>query len=287
MGEKVQNDGYHGSTSHQVWFRNNIHGVHPGDTQHHYMMNFARASYYHSVIGNVIGNQANYPVTGTAIWYADGYSVPTSNQLDSYCYKLGWPDSDSWGLSDPTDFPAPWAWSDTVDTNVAATIIRHANWDNYNQAVVWNGADDHTIPNSLVYNTKPLFFGTLDWPAIGPDVTGYIKDIPAKNRWQDYLASGNLDDLFADQPVGAATYSLTVVPTTQTVSKGAIASYDVTATAEAGFTGDVTLGLTGLPVGVTPTFAVNPLGAGDTTELTIPTTALNLGTLILTVTGEG
>jgi len=287
MAEKCQNDGYHGSTSHQVWYRNNIHGVHPGDVSHHYMMNFARASYYHSVIGNVIGNQTNYPVTGTAIWYADGYSVPTSGQLNSYCYKLGWPDSDSWGLTDPTDFPSPWAWSDTVDTNVAGTIIRHANWDNYNRAVTWNGADDHTIPNSMVYTSKPSFFGTLGWPAIGPDVSGYITDIPAKNRWQDYLASGNLDDLFADQPAGDPSFSLTVVPTTQTVSKGAVASYTVTSVPETGFTGDVTLSVTGLPVGTSASFVTNPIAYNANTAMTIPTTAMSVGTFSLTVNGEG
>jgi hypothetical protein len=174
-----------------------------------------------------------------------------------------------------------------VDTNVVATIIRHGNWDNYNSAVVWNGADDQVLPNSLVYTSKPAFFGTLDWPAIGPDVTGYIKDIPSKNRWQDYLASGDIDDLFADQPAGDPSFSLTVVPSTRTVSQGAIASYNVTSVAETGFTGEVTLSVTGLPVGVSASFVTNPISPDETTAMTIPTTAMSVGTFSLTVSGDG
>jgi hypothetical protein len=127
----------------------------------------------------------------------------------------------------------------------------------------------------------------LDWPPIGPDVAGYVKDNPAKDRWDDFVVSGNIDDLFADQTpeVTGATFSLSIVPSTRTVSKGAIAAYDVTVNAGVGFVDDVTLSVTGLPGGVTPTFAENPLGPDETTAMTIPTAAISVGTLSLKVVG--
>lgn len=47
-------------------------------------------------------------------------------------------------------------------------------------------------------NNKPSWFGSLDWPPFGPDVNGIVKTIPAKARWDAYISSGNLSDLFAN-----------------------------------------------------------------------------------------
>lgn len=75
--------------------------------------------------------------------------------------------------------------------------------------------------------------------------------------------------------------TLSIVPTSRTVSKGAVASYEATATG-----GRATLGVLGLPSGVTPTFGANPIGPDASTTLTIPSSTLDLGTLSLTLTGE-
>ena len=78
-----------------------------------------------------------------------------------------------------------------------STLLRHGNYDYFNQAAVWDPAiTDHTIPASLFYSSKPSYFGALQWPPIGPDVAGLVTDIPAKARWNAYMISGNKNDLF-------------------------------------------------------------------------------------------
>ena len=77
-------------------------------------------------------------------------------------------------------YGCPW-----TDPNVSATILRHGNYDYVSGTVQWDaGTSDHNIPNSLYLNSKPSFFGNNDpWPPIGPDVSGYAVNIPAKDRF--------------------------------------------------------------------------------------------------------
>lgn len=86
------------------------------------------------------------------------------------------------------------------DASVNATLLRHGNYDYYNDSTLWNdGISNHAIPSSLFYAEKPAYFGSLVWPAIGPDVTGLVASTPAKHRWDNYVISADLDDLFADE----------------------------------------------------------------------------------------
>jgi hypothetical protein len=83
------------------------------------------------------------------------------------------------------------------DAAVAATLLRHGNYDYSHRDVIWDsGISSRTIPDSLFYPSKPAFFGSLQWPPIGPDVSGLVTNTPAKARWNAFLTSGNLDDLF-------------------------------------------------------------------------------------------
>ena len=279
--ERWQNDAYHGSASHQTLFRNNIHGVNASYTLDRRIMDFCRTSYYFNVVGNIIGDST---------WNPNYYEYPatTYDRTHGTIYLLGWPNMGSGSLTEETaltGFTPPGG--SYPDTNVAATLTRHANFDYYNDAVQYSDAD-HDIANSLFYDAKPAYFGALAWPPIGPEVGGYVTPTPAKARWDAYVVSEDIADLFADQDADTtpATYTIAVVPSSKTVSRGASAAYDVTVNADAGFTDNVTLGVTGLPVGVTPTFATNPVAPNATTTLTIPTSALDVQTYNLKVTGE-
>lgn len=189
---RFQNDSYHGSTSHGTLFRNNIHGVDPdGKTQERQLVDLCKGSYYHNVVGNVLG---------AASWNPDSYAaVLTAAHTLGYVYVLGWGEPDS---ADGTSCGSPFTgWSGTYpDANVAATLLRHGNYDYYNDATVWDGGiSARDIPSSLFYDSKPSFFGSLAWPAIGPDLGTMVNDIPAKARWDRYVISGTLSDLFADE----------------------------------------------------------------------------------------
>lgn len=189
MTEKWQNDGYHGSTSHQVLLRNDIHGVNSFYTNERRLVDLCRGSYDHSIIGNIIGD---------ASWTPDGYEAPPEFGHDQgFIYVLGFPNPGNSHLSPETDWTN---WTRPLpDTKVAQTLIRHGNYDYYHRSVLWDSTiSSHELPDSLRYGSKPDFFGSLPWPPIGPDVNGFVGAIPAKGRWDAFAVSGNLDDLFRD-----------------------------------------------------------------------------------------
>jgi len=188
---RFQNDGYHGSTSHGLLFRNHIHGIHPdGWEQERRLVDLARGSYFHSLIGNVIGSPS---------WTPKYYELTGSpGHYDNSCiYILGYPNMGNTTLEPATDWEN---YSGSYpDEKVAATLLRHGNYDYYNRSVVWDGAIvSRVIPASLIYSSKPEYFGSLQWPPIGPDVGGLVNDIPAKARWNAYTTEKNIECLFGD-----------------------------------------------------------------------------------------
>jgi hypothetical protein len=80
-------------------------------------------------------------------------------------------------------------------------------------------------------------------------------------------------------------FSLSVSPTSQSVRRGSSVSYTVTVGAVNGFTGSVSLSLTGGPSGATVTWSANPTTPGNVTMTikTLPGTSTR--NYSLTVTG--
>jgi|GEM_PF-1687466 len=190
--QRFQNDGYHGSTSHSVLFRNAVTGVRTGAVEPRRPIDLCRGSYDHSVVGNVIGDES---------WSPAYYDMPANPSSVSAVYILGFPGMDSVSMAAYSGVPWDgWTKSTSVpDPDVAGTLLRHGNYDFYHHDTVWDiDIASHDIPASLFYSSKPAFFGSLQWPPIGPDVPGLVTDIPARARWKAYQSSGNLGDLFGD-----------------------------------------------------------------------------------------
>jgi len=80
-----------------------------------------------------------------------------------------------------------------------------------------------------------------------------------------------------------ADFSLSVSPASQTVRRGNTASYTVTVHPSNGFSGAVTLSLSGQPSGATVNFTPNP--ATSTSTLTIKTQSNTTKTYTLTIQG--
>ncbi len=204
IGERWQNDGYHGSASHQTLFRNHIHGINPAYTNERRIMDFCRASYYFNAVGNIVGDSSWEPnyyeaskTVGTG--YLNGPLNCHGGVDDGYMWVLGYPQMGGSGLTEEEGM-AMYGYTPPggtyPDSNVAATLLRHANFDYYNKATVYQSGVSQAIPPSLYYTSKPSYFGSLQWPPIGPDVSGLITNIPAQARWAAYLSSGRLDNLF-------------------------------------------------------------------------------------------
>ena len=85
-------------------------------------------------------------------------------------------------------------------------------------------------------------------------------------------------------PTPTPDFTLSASPSSQTVVQGSPTSYTVTETPTNGFTGSVTLSVSGLPSGAAGTFSPNP--TTNTSTLTVTTTASTAtGSYPLTITG--
>ena len=184
---RFMHDGYHGSAAYSMVYRNHINGLDGlGCTGQRKLLTLLRGSYYISVIGNVLGD---------ASWTLTEYDGGVGSG-DIVAYALGFPSVWDWDSGEDSEWPD---YDNSIpDPNVLATLLRNANYDYFHHAVVYAAGLGHDIPASLFYSSKPSWFGSLEWPPIGPDVGGLITDIPAQRRWKTYLVSGNIDDLFTD-----------------------------------------------------------------------------------------
>lgn len=183
-------DGYFGSTSHITVARNWFTVTHPTCTYNLIGINAGRWNNYFNIIGNVIGTES---------FSNNGLYQPEKpfSYSDQVIYKLGYPNmgnnnySGTWGPQVSPSYIGQSANQpdnslQELDLNVRNTMIIHGNYDYKNKAVIWDpGINDHCIPKSYIYKTKPGFFGDCPWPPAGPDVEGYVNDIPAKRRFRD------------------------------------------------------------------------------------------------------
>jgi hypothetical protein len=108
------------------------------------------------------------------------------------------------------------------DPNVAATLLRHGNYDYVTHSVVWDpGIANHDLPDSLYLDGKPDWWcQETPWPPIGPDVAGYYNDLPAKRRFEG-LPCGQTIELTLNGFPGDKTIYLTwevnaILPITST-----------------------------------------------------------------------
>src|SRR5204862_2540212 len=79
-------------------------------------------------------------------------------------------------------------------------------------------------------------------------------------------------------------FSLSASPSSRTVTQGGSTSYSVTISPVGGFTGPVSLSVSGLPSGATGSFTPNPATASSTLSVTT-STSTPIGAYTLTTTG--
>jgi len=180
-GGGVIQDGYHGSVSHTTYFRNAFSGLHVEThrTGNIKLIDLCRFSYYHNVVGNVLGSPewprdtiGQYEMTGNP-----GYTE------QAVIYRLGYPNmGNNWYNPDnPPDNPDDQD-DAGLDPKVEATLLRWGNYDYENDAVLYDPAEvppDNPVPGtedlpaSLLYASSPDWWpASVPWPPAGPDVTG-------------------------------------------------------------------------------------------------------------------
>jgi uncharacterized membrane protein len=87
--------------------------------------------------------------------------------------------------------------------------------------------------------------------------------------------------------VSVQDFSLSASPTTITVNRGQTASYTVFVSSLGGFTGSISLSLSGIPTGSSTSFSANPVAAPGSCTLKVRTTgSTSRGTFTIRITGK-
>ena len=168
VGNELLQDAVHGTNDTATVFRNYFSGLEPGKTAATNPISAMTHGRYSNLIGNVLGSPGYHTV------YEDS-SVGQKGSVNLSIYVLGyngylegnWPDL----LYDPL---------------VHTTLMRWGNYDTVTGKVQWNPSEvpsaltayansvptSQSLPASFFLSSKPSWWGTMPWPAIGPDVTG-------------------------------------------------------------------------------------------------------------------
>lgn len=175
-------DFYWGSGSHLVMYRNwhRLETNNPSVTRDMIAIDIEAWNQDYTAIGNILGHEGmvgDYEIQGPENGVFD------TGDGRAFCWKIGFiNDGDQDGPRHAPTF---------------ASLIRHGNFDYIHHGVAdWIDGLSRDLPPSLYLEAKPSWFGSLDWPPFGPDVTGNVKTTPAKQRWDAYASSGRLSDLF-------------------------------------------------------------------------------------------
>ena len=159
---KAEADIIHGSSSHNTIFRSRSHGWQSNTiTTRNNAIEIAAKNTYMNVVGSVLGTPGK----------SNRYEVLPGQPYDDWQDRVIWALGVGSGVDDP---------------NVAATLLRHGNYDFVTNSVVWDPTiPDHNLPASLYRSGLPDWWcQETPWPPIGPDVPGYFHDIPAKRRFE-------------------------------------------------------------------------------------------------------
>ena len=194
-GNGEGHESYFGLAHFMTDFRNRWTGYEVGSAEVNQtvaIMNQAR-SRFHNFVGNVLG------VSGYHTTYQTIAGGSAANcVLSIYAIGLGGNCESGDGVSFPTD-----------DPNTLPTLMRWGNYDTVNNATRFVSTEvpsgistfpnpvpgAQTLPSSLYLSARPSWFGSVPWPAIGPDVTGgdvtglggHVYRIPARVCFEDVM----------------------------------------------------------------------------------------------------
>jgi hypothetical protein len=192
-------DCVHGTHHLITAFRNQFIGWEPGLSRQTVPVYLVNASRYFNLVGNILGKPG----------YHNHYEdlPPDGVDGDTSIYTLGWAGSEGHSRPPLKD-----------DPKVAATLLRWGNFDTVTQETHWSPSEvpstigflanpvpaDHRLPASFYLAGKPSWWGSMPWPAIGPDVTGgddptgHVYANPAERCYR----SAPRDDSYPEDPSG-------------------------------------------------------------------------------------
>lgn len=164
VGGAVFSDSIHGTHHFVTFFRNYYNGWETGKTSQTTPILLWTYSRYMNAIGNVLGRAG----------YQTNYECAVMG-----CVAGDTRDVSIYGLGQMANANAP-------DANVKNTLMRWGNFDTVDNAARWNSSEVPTglakyanpvpsnsnLPPSFYLSAQPSWWGTMPWPANGPDVNG-------------------------------------------------------------------------------------------------------------------
>jgi hypothetical protein len=163
VGNAFVMDTYHGTGNLATLFRNRLTGTEGTKTANTIPVNIFAYNRFVNVIGNVLGMPGHHHV------YESSRSSSRGRPNQSI-YVLGYS-----GVLESTPASLPY------DPAVVSTVLRWGNFDYATRQARWDTAEvpkdvavpaSRALPASLFLAARPRWWGTIAWPAIGPDVTG-------------------------------------------------------------------------------------------------------------------
>lgn len=145
----------------------------------------------YNLIGNVFGSQDlaslnAYNLAGNRLSQVNQVTAlcgpsPCGNRsydFSAYAYDLGFGEAADGGSGGATngagcDSAYSYPCHSLMPYN---TLFRHGNYTSASATTTWSGSLTQTLPASLYLSGKPAWFGSVKWPAIGPDVTGGLSN---------------------------------------------------------------------------------------------------------------
>jgi len=159
-------DNVHGTAHFITAFRNRWHGWEATKSMQTVPVHIYTFNRYFNIIGNVLGTDA----------YHVNYSAQvggSSSNCDRSIFSLGWGGNCSSG-------------SLPNDTLAVSTLMRWGNYDTVNDGARFQAGEipsgvspygnavpaSQALPASFYLSGRPGWWGSMPWPAIGPDITG-------------------------------------------------------------------------------------------------------------------
>lgn len=162
-------DNTHGSAFAMTIFRNHLVGRRSGlgGTGNQRAAGLMFGSWWHSFVGNVLGEDGNM----------DGWSYEDEGAGSLLSRSSAWrAGAVIWKLGyDPLH------WDQVADPKVRATVLRDGNFDYVTGEVRWD-RPPRELPASLYLKARPAFFGDEPWPWVDAIGATKLGTLPARRR---------------------------------------------------------------------------------------------------------
>jgi len=184
VGPTWHQDSIWGSSSHHTAFRNWMTGITniclpyssrgtPGACHIANQANRPTGVNFEVTSSNLVGNIGGSAALKGQMSETAVVIAPSSRGYNSAGYDMDFGYGDS-GNGNYGNAPGVFSCTGAPSSCLSySSSFIHGVYTNANSSIIWDsGHSDHTLPPSFFKSAKPEWWGSLPWPAIGPDVTG-------------------------------------------------------------------------------------------------------------------